>query len=139
MTGDASPNGLHRRIAALEGRLVCLEAAMRSLQSAYAAASQPTGIPADATNVAGRMADTQGEYDDALLTLHELQSLSRRLRDWGLAPPDTVTWAQACRALGFPVGSGHRTLRSREPVLHVLLHRCAFPPYCSVDGVSYHG
>ena len=139
MADDASPKGLHRRIEAQERRIGEIESAMVSLQSTYAAASRPEGDAAGAS-LAERLAQTQGEYDDALLVLRELQAMARRLRDWGLSTSDTASWTSVCRALGLPSGSGsHAALRSGEPVLHVLLHRCAFPPYCAIDSVSYSG
>ena len=139
MADDASPKGLHRRIEAQERRIGEIELAMVSLQSTYAAASRPEGDGAGA-GLAERLAQTQGGYDDALLVLRELQTMARRLRDWGLSTSDTASWASVCRALGLPSGSGsHAALRSSEPVLHVLLHRSAFPPYCAIDSVSYRG
>ena len=139
MADNAPPKGLHRRIEAQERRVGEIESAMVSLQSTYAAASRPEGDAAGAS-LAERLAQTQGEYDDALLVLRELQAMARRLRDWGLSTSETASWASVCRALGLPSGSGsHAALRSGEPVLHVLLHRCAFPPYCAIDSVSYSG
>ena len=139
MADNASPKGLHRRIEAQERQLGELESAMVSLQSTYAAASRPEG-DATGASLAERLAQTQGEYDDALLVLRQFQAMARRLRDWGLSTSNTASWASVCRALGLPSGSGsHAALRSSEPVLHVLLHRCAFPPYCAIDSVSYSG
>ena len=139
MADNAMPKGLHRRIEAQERRIGEIELAMVSLQSTYAAASRPEGDAAGAS-LAERLAQTQGEYDDAVLVLRELQAMARRLRDWGLSTSDTASWASVRRALGLPSGSGsHAALRSSEPVLHVLLHHCAFPPYCAIDSVSYRG
>ena len=107
------------------------------MQPGYASSS------ADANSgeaLAERMARTQEAYDDALLELRGLHAMARRLRDWGLSPEDTASWAGVCRALALPKpGSAHRTLRTREPVLHVLLHRCALPPHCALDEVTYEG
>ncbi len=140
MADNASPKGLHRRIEAQERRVGEIESAMVSLQSTYAAASRPEGDAAGAVVLAERLAQTQGGYDDALLVLRVLQAMARRLRDWGLSTSDTASWASVCRKLGLPSTSrAHSTLRSREPVLHVLLHRCAFLPYCAIDSVSYRG
>ena len=139
MADNVMPKGLHRRIEAQERRIGEIESAMVSLQSTYAAASRPEGDGAGA-GLAERLAQTQGGYDDALLVLRELQTMARRLRNWGLSTSDTASWASVCRALGLPSGSGsHAALRSSEPVLHVLLHHCAFPPYCAIDSVSYSG
>ena len=139
MADNASPKGLHRRIEAQERRLGEIELAMVTLQSEYAGASRPGG-DAEGAGLAEGLAQTQGEYDDALLMLRDLQAMARRLHYWRLTPVDTVSWASVCRKLGIPSASGaHATLRSREPVLHVLLHRCAFPPYCAIDSVSYRG
>ena len=139
MADHEAPRGLHKRIETQERRLAELESAMVTLQSAYAGASRPGG-DAEGAGLAGGLAQTQGEYDDALLVLRVLQAMARRLRDWGLSTSDTASWASVCRKLGLPSASGsHATLRSREPVLHVLLHRCAFPPYCAIDNVSYRG
>lgn len=138
MPEDAELKGLHRRIEALEGRLAELEAAMVALQTAYAAASSRSHGVDEEGRLAERLGATQGAYDDALLGLRELQALGRRLRDWGLAPADTASWAKVCRALALPHSSGaHRVVRGREPVLHVLLHRCAMPSHCAIDGVTY--
>ena len=139
MADHEAPRGLHKRIETQERRLAELESAMVTLQSAYAAASRPGG-DAERAGLPEMLAQTQGEYDDALLVLRGLQAMARRLHDWRLAPVDTASWASVCRKLGLPSTSGaHSTLRSREPVLHVLLHRCAFPPYCAIDSVSYRG
>ena len=139
MADHEAPKGLHTRIESQERRLAKLESAMVTLQSAYAGASRPGG-DAEGAGLAETLAQTQGEYDDALLVLRDLQAMARRLRDWGLSTSDTASWASVCRKLGLPSTSGaHSTLRSREPVLHVLLHRCAFPPYCAIDSVSYRG
>ena len=139
MADHEAPRGLHKRIETQERRLAELESAMVTLQSAYAAASRPGG-DAEGAGLAEGLAQTQGEYDDALIVLRDLQAMARRLHDWRLTPVDTVSWASVCRKLGIPSASGaHATLRSREPVLHVLLHRCAFPPYCAIDSVSYRG
>ena len=139
MPEEAAPKGLHRRIDAQERRLEELEASMVALQSEYAAAGSSHGN-LDYSQLAERLALTQGAYDDALLELRELQSMARRLRDWGLTPEDTASWASVCRTLGLPSASGaHRAVRSEEPVLHVLLHRCALPSHCTLDGVTYLG
>ena len=135
MTGDPQPNGLHRRIEAQERRLTALEASMLEQQAAYARLSRP-GI--DTGESPDRLAATQAEYDETLSTLRGLESVARRLRDWGLTPADTATWASASRALKLPASaSPHRAIRFREPVLHVLLHRFAFDASCVLDGVSY--
>ena len=139
MADHEAPRGLHKRIETQERRLAELESAMVTLQSTYAGASRPEG-DAEGAGLTETLAQTQGEYDDALLVLRDLQAMARRLRDWGLSTSDTASWASVCRKLGLPSTSGaHSTLRSREPVLHVLLHRCAFPPYCAIDSVSYRG
>ncbi len=125
------PRGLHRRIEARERRLASLEAAMLELQAEFASAS--TG-----TDAGAMLARTQEAYDETLLELRELQASARRLRDWGLSASDTASWASVCRALGMAAGGGaHRSVRSSEPVLHVLLHRFALPGYCSIDAASY--
>ena len=104
--------GLAGRIAVLERRLVELE---------------------------GRLLDIQSEYEDSARELTEMRSLSRRLADWGLKASDTVTWIGVCNAIGWPAiaANAHRVVRREDMVLHVLLHRCAFTPYCRLDGVSY--
>lgn len=135
MTGDPQPKGLHRRIEAQERHLATLEASIVEQQAAYARLSQQ-GI--DTGDSRGRLAATQAEYDETLSKLRSLESAARRLRDWGLAPVDTATWASASRALKLPASaSPHRAIRSKEPVLHVLLHRFAFDASCVLDGVSY--
>ena len=138
MTAGGQPKGLQKRTAAAEGRLAQLEADLAALQTAYARAAPSTG-PAALDGIAQRLAGLQAEYDAALLALRELHAMTRRLRDWGLAPADTASWARVCRVLEHltRADGAHRAIRSREPVLHVLLHRCALPPYCSLDGVSY--
>lgn len=113
-----------------------LEADLLAMQSGYASSSAATDGGGEA--LAERMAGTQEAYDDALLDLRDLQAMARRLRDWGLLPEDTASWARACRALGLAASGGaHRALRTREPVLHVLLHRCALPPRCAIDAANY--
>ena len=79
-----APRGLHKRTKTQERRLAELESAMVTLQSAYAGASRPGG-DAEGAGLAGGLAQTQGEYDDALLVLRDLQAMARRLRDWGLS------------------------------------------------------
>ena len=136
VNGNPEPRGLHRRIEARERRLAMLEAELLALQSGFASSSSATHGGGEA--LAESMAHTQEAYDDALIELRDLHSLARRLRDWGLSPEDTASWASVCRALGLPApGGAHRTLRTREPVLHVLLHRCALPPHCSIDAANY--
>ena len=109
-----SPRGLPRREEALKRRLADLESRLVGLQAEYEAASRQ---------------------------LAELRSFARRLADWGLAAADTGAWTKVCKALGWAAAtaSAHRTVRREDPVLHVLLHRCAFGSYCSLDGVSYMG
>ena len=104
--------GLASRIAVLERRLVELE---------------------------GRLLDTQSEYEDSARELTEMRSISRRLADWGLKTSDTETWIGVCNSIGWPAiaANAHRVVRREDMVLHVLLHRCAFTPYCHFDGVSY--
>lgn len=106
------PRGLLRREEALERRLADLESGLIGLQT---------------------------EYESASRQLAELRSFARRLADWGLNPADTGTWTGVCKALGWPASgvNAHRTVRRGDSVLHILLHRCAFPSYCSLDGVSY--
>lgn len=136
MEPGVQPKGLQNRIKALERRLAALEQALVAIQVSYA--SGGADDPGRVAAIAGELAAAQVEYDDALLALRELESMARRLRDWGLTPGDTATWASVCRALGRPtLSDAHRTIRSREPVLHVLLHRCAFAPFCAIDGASY--
>ncbi|MDE2901069.1 MAG: hypothetical protein OXN15_08635 [Chloroflexota bacterium] len=131
MERGAEPRGLHRRIEARERRLASLEAAMLALQAEFASAS--TGGDA-----ASGLARAQEAYDETLLELRELQASARRLRDWAISATDTASWASVCRALGLAAGGGaHRSVRSAEPVLHVLLHRFALPGYCSIDAASY--
>ncbi len=140
MSGHSAPKGLHRRTKALELRLAEMEASMAALQSEYAAASAPSHDTLDVSRLAERLAATQKAYDDVLLDLRELQSMALRLRDWGLSPADTASWTSVCRALALPMASGpHRAVRSGEPVLHVMLHRCALSPHCSLSGVTYTG
>ena len=108
------PRGLLRREEALERRLTDLENGLVGLQA---------------------------EYESASHELAELRSFARRLADWGLTAADMGTWTSVCKALGWPASgvNAHRTVRREDPVLHVLLHRCAFGSYCSLDGVSYMG
>lgn len=135
MTTDPQPKGLHRRIEALERRLAATEASMLEQQAAYARSNRQ-GI--DSGGAAEQLVATQAEYDEHLSALRGLKSAARRLRDWGLTPADTASWASVARALDLPASaSPHRAIRSREPVLHVLLHRFAFDAFCVLDGVSY--
>jgi hypothetical protein len=136
---NPEPRGLHRRIDAREHRLAALEAELITSQAGYASLSTATG-DGDGGSLAKGMVRTQEAYDDALLELRDLQLMARRLRDWGLSPEDTRSWASVCRALELAAPSGaHRTLRAHEPVLHVLLHRCAFQGHCSIDAANYLG
>ncbi|MDE2801848.1 MAG: hypothetical protein OXK21_03070 [Chloroflexota bacterium] len=131
MERGPEPRGLHRRIEARERRLASLEAAMLGLQAEFASASASGGA-------ASGLARAQEAYDETLLELRELQAAARRLRDWGLSAADTASWASVCRALELAAGGGaHRSVRSAEPVLHVLLHRFAMPAYCSIDAANY--
>lgn len=140
MQDNAAPKGLHRRMDARERNLAELEAAMAALQSEYALAAKSAGDGLAPRQLADRLAATQAAYDEALIELRGLQAMARRLRDWDLSPMDTSSWAGVCRALALPSSSGgHRAVRSAEPVLHVLLHRCALSAQCSIDGVSYLG
>ena len=135
MSKDPQPKGLHRRIDAQERHLAELENEMLALQASFASRSSE---PERALAAADQLAAMQSDYDDAVRTLRELEGMVRRLRDWGLTPGGTASWAAVCRVLGLPShGGAHRAVRSQEPVLHVLLHRCAFPSYCSLDGASY--
>ncbi len=104
--------GLAGRIAALERRLVDLESKLVEVQAEYSATSRK---------------------------LTETRSFVRRLVDWGLKPADTSTWISVCNVVGWTAttANAHRTVRREDPVLHVLLHRCAFDSYCSLDGVTY--
>ena len=136
MTEAHEPKGLHKRIKARERRLSEIEAELLAMQSGYAESAAAT--VGGGVALAEGMAGVQETYDDALIELRGLQAMARRLRDWGLSPKDTTSWASVCRALGLAASGGaHRALRTREPVLHVLLHRCAFPPHCALDGVTY--
>lgn len=112
MAEPTSLKGLAARMAALEHRLVELE---------------------------GQLVDIQAEYSDASRELTESRSFVRRLADWGLKPGDTATWMAVCNASEWQAttANAHRLVRREDPVLHVLLHRCAFDPYCSLDGVTY--
>ena len=114
MAEPTKPKGLVGRILALERRLVELES---------------------------KLVDIQAEYSDASRELTETRSLVRRLADWGLKPADTATWINVCNAMGWAAttANAHRAVRREDPVLHVLLHRCAFDSYCSLDGVTYSG
>ena len=135
MTSDPQPNGLHRRVEVLERRLTTLEALIVERQTVYGR-SNLQGI--DTSEVVDQLASMQAEYDKHLSALKGLENAARLLRHWGLTPADTATWASAYRALELPASaSPHRAIRSREPVLHVLLHRFAFDPSCVLDGVSY--
>ena len=118
MADHEAPRGLHKRIETQERRLAELESAMVTLQSAYAAASRPGG-DAEGAGLAERLAQTQGEYDDALLVLRDLQAMARRLHDWRLTPVDTASWASVCRKLGIAF--------SQRSALHPALPR-ASPP-----------
>ncbi len=88
-----------------------------------------------------RLVGLQGEYEARAGELTTLRSLVRQLAAHGLAPVDTASWAAACRALRWPVGSSgaHRTVRRLDPGLHALLHRAAFTEYCPLDRASYTG
>jgi hypothetical protein len=112
MAEPTAPKGLAGRIVTLERRLAELE---------------------------GRLVDIQGEYSDASRELTETKTFVRRLADRGLKAADTGTWVDVCNALEWQAttANAHRTVRREDPVLHVLLHRCAFDSYCSLDGVSY--
>ena len=112
MVESDSPKGLASRIAALENRLVELES---------------------------QLVDIQTEYSDASRELTESKSFVRRLADWNLKAVDTSTWMVVCTASEWKAttANAHRVVRRENSVLHVLLHRCAFDPYCSLDGVTY--
>jgi hypothetical protein len=112
MTEPTSLKGLAARMAALEHRLIELE---------------------------GLLVDIQGEYSDASRELTESKSFARRLTDWGLKPADTATWMAVCDASEWvaTTSNAHRVVRREDPVLHVLLHRCAFGEYCLLDSVTY--
>jgi hypothetical protein len=112
MTESSPPKGLVARITALEYRLVELE---------------------------GRLVDIQTEYSDASRELAESKSFARRLAEWGLKAADTSTWMAVCNASEWKANTSnaHRVVRRENSVLHVLLHRCAFDSYCSLDGVTY--
>ena len=86
-----------------------------------------------------RLVDIQTEYADSSRELTEMRMFSRRLADWGLMASDTRTWIGVCDAIGWPAisGNAHRVVRRQDMVLHVLLHRYVFTPYCFLDGVSY--
>ena len=133
MNESPEPRGLHRRIEARERKLAALEMELLALQTGYA-----TTGGTNSQSFAESMARTQEAYDDALLELRDLWGMARRLRDWGLSPEDTRSWASVCRTIELATPSGaHRSLRTHEPVLHVLLHRCAFQEYCTIDAVNY--
>lgn len=112
MAEGTNTRSLAGRIAALERRLADLE---------------------------GMLVEIQAEYSDASRELTETRSFIRRLADWGLKPADTGTWIGVCNVVGWTASgaNAHRTVRREDPVLHVLLHRCAFDSYCSLDGVTY--
>ena len=112
MAETTPPKGLSGRIAALEHRLTALES---------------------------RLVEVQAEYSAASRELTETRSFVRRLADWGLKAADTGTWIGVCNAVGWTAtpANAHRAVRRGDPVLHVLLHRCAFDPYCALDGVTY--
>jgi len=112
MVKSMPPKSLVGRIAALERQLVELES---------------------------RLVDIQAEYADSARELAEMRFFVRRLADWGLKASDTGSWMGVCNAVGWPAvtSNAHRVVRREDMVLHVLLHRCAFTPYCSLDSVSY--
>ena len=104
--------GLAGRIAVLERRLAELE---------------------------GRLIDAQAEYENSSRELTDMRALSRQLAQWGLKASDTGKRQMCIRDRGWPaiVSNAHRVVRREDMALHVLLHRCAFTPYCHLDGVSY--
>ena len=112
MVKSIFPRSLLGRIAALERRLAELES---------------------------RLVDIQAAYADSARQLAEMRFFVRRLADWGLKASDTGSWIGVCNAVGWTAitSNAHRVVRREDIVLHVLLHRCAFTPYCSLDGVSY--
>ena len=112
MVKSIFPRSLVGRIASLEHRLVELES---------------------------RLVDIQAEYADSARELAEMRVFVHRLADWGLKASDTGSWFGVCNSVGWPAitSNAHRVVRREDIVLHVLLHRCAFTPYCSLDGVSY--
>lgn len=112
MAETPTTKGLAGRIAALERRLDGLES---------------------------KLVEVQAEYSDTSRELTETRSFVRRLADWGLKPADTSTWVGVCNVLGWTAttANAHRAVRREDPVLHVMLHRCAFGSYCSLDGVTY--
>lgn len=112
MAETSTTKGLAGRITALERRLIELESTL---------------------------VEVQGEYSDTSRELTETRSFVRRLIDWDLKPADTSTWIGVCNAVGWTAttANAHRAVRREDPVLHVLLHRCAFDSYCSLDGVTY--
>ena len=112
MAETTNSKGLTGRIAALERRLVDLES---------------------------KLVEAQAEYSATSRELTEARSFVRRLADWALKPVDTSTWIGVCNVVGWTAttANAHRAVRREDPVLHVLLHRCAFDSYCSLDGVTY--
>ena len=112
MAQATNARGLAGRIAALEHRLLELES---------------------------KLVEVQAEYSDTSRELTKTRSFVRRLADWGLKPADTSTWIGICNADGWAAttANAHRVVRREDPVLHVLLHRCAFDAYCPLDGVTY--
>jgi len=91
------------------------------------------------TGLERRLVTAQEKYEALAGELAGLRSLARQLASHGLRPGDTESWASVCRALDWPASSGssHQMVRRRDPALHALLHRAAFPPHCALDQATY--
>ena len=84
-----------------------------------------------------QMASLQLAYEAGAAELGRLRTLQARLEAYRL-PLSTLTWASACRSMGWPPGrSAHATVKRHDPALHTLLHACIFNAYCALDRVSY--
>ena len=67
-----------------------------------------------------------------------LRRVARLLKAEGLDTNKGFTWAAVCRLKGWEVrGEAHRTVKRRDPRLHILLHQAVLGETCSLDRARY--
>lgn len=86
----------------------------------------------------GLLAGAQREYERLAERRNALVRVARLLKAEGLDPREGLTWASVCGARGWvTAGGAHRTVKRRDPRLHILLHQATMGKSCTLDRATY--
>lgn len=101
-------------------------------------AAQLAALEQELARTERRLVALQRRYERLAERRNALRRVARLLKAEGLDTNKGLAWAAVCRLKGWDVrGNAHRTVKRRDPRLHILLHQASLGETCSLDRATY--